>query len=156
MNLSEFVSKLERIADLEIPEAKRVALSVSGQIIAEKAKDLIGHYNDFPEWPQLADSTKKERVRLGWPPNDPLFRSGDLRESIGHETISDNIESVGSTSEIMIYQEFGTKTGIPPRPVIGPASVLAGEEVAKIIGKAVHEAISGKKPGAWARRGIGE
>ena len=155
MNLSEFVSRLERIADLEIPEAKRVALSVSGHIIEEKAKELIGHYNDFPEWPQLADSTKKERERLGWPPNDPLLRSGDLRESIGHETISDNIETVGSTSDIMIYQEFGTKT-IPPRPVIGPASVLAGEEVTKIIGKAVHEAISGKKPGAWARRGIGE
>lgn len=155
MNLSEFVSKLERIADLEIPEAKRVVLSVSGQIIAEKAKELIGHYNDFPEWSQLADSTKKERERLGWSPNDPLLRSGDLRESIGHETVSDNIETVGSTSEIMIYQEFGTKT-IPPRPVIGPASVLSGEEATKIVGKAVHEAISGKKAGAWAKRGIGE
>lgn len=155
MNLTDFVGKLERIASEEIPEAKRAALSVCGQIMQEKAKNLIGHYNYFPEWPQLAESTQEERERLGWTPNDPLLRSGELRESITHETVHDNMEVVGSTSEIMVYQEFGTKT-IPPRPVLGPASALTGEEVSKIARRAAYEAIAGKPTGSWAKRGIKE
>ena len=155
MNLTELIGKLERIASEEIPEAKRAALAVSGDIVQEKAKDLIGHYSDFPEWPQLAESTQEERARLGWTPNDPLLRSGELRESITHETIHDNMEVIGSTSEIMVCQEFGTKT-IPPRPVLGPASILTGEEVSKIARKAVYEAIAGKPTGSWAKRGIKE
>lgn len=155
IDLKDFIRKLDHIASEEIPEAKRAALSVSGKIVEEEAKSLIGHYNDFPEWPELAESTQEERTRLGWSANDPLLRSGELRDSIHHETISDNIETIGSTSEIMIWQEFGTKS-IPPRPVLGPASILAGEKVSEVVGHAVHEAISGKKTGSWAKRWIGE
>lgn len=117
-------------------------LEKCAKLVEKTAKEEIGEYQaaagPFPAWAELADSTKEERVRLGFTEDDPLLRTGALRDSITHET--NGLEAViGSTSPVMAYMEFGTAT-IPARPAIGPAAYRNKERIQSIIGAA---AISG-------------
>lgn len=127
-----------------LAEMKR-ALEQCAVLVERTAKQEIGTYQDavgpFPAWPQLANSTQEERARLGFTPDDPLLRRGDLRDSIEHET--EQFRTViGSKSEIAAYQEFGTSR-IPPRPFIGPAVVHNEKKIVKLLGGAVARGISG-------------
>ncbi len=119
---------------------ERVAVKVEATAKAE-----IGEYQDaigpFQNWAELADSTKEDRVRKGYTENDPLLRSGELRNSIGHET-SDLETVIGSTSDIMVYQEFGTSR-IPPRPVMGPAAERNRDYILAELGGAVVAGLLG-------------
>jgi len=113
--------------------------------IDKAAKDKIGEYQAangmHDAWPELADSTKEDRVRKGFTENDPLLRSGELRDSMGHET--KGLEAaIGSTSDIAVYQELGTDK-IPPRPFLGAAAYEHIDEVKKIVGGAVITGIVG-------------
>lgn len=115
--------------------------------IDQAAKDKIGEYQAangmHDAWPELADSTKAERSRLGFTENDPLLRTGELRDSISHET--KGLEAaIGSTSDIAVYQEMGTDK-IPPRPFLGAAAYEHIEDVKKIVGGAVITGIVGGK-----------
>lgn len=123
----------------------RAGLEEAAKIVEATAKEEIGRYQpaigEFEAWPELADSTKKDRVYQGFTENDPLLRTGALRESISHipELITmdgDSMEAtIGSTSDIMVWQELGTKT-IPPRPVLGPAALRNEGKIQEIIGEA--------------------
>ncbi len=64
----------------------------------------------------LAPSTQEERVRLGYTPNDPLVRSGGLRDSIQSAAVGP-VAMAGSDDPIAEWQELGTAT-IPPRPAM--------------------------------------
>jgi len=95
------------------------------KIIQKDAQKRLGEYQDyagpFNAWAPLADSTKADRVAKGFPEDEPLLRTGDLRDSIvvdahGNEAV------VASDSEVALYQEVGTDRGIPPRPFLGPAA----------------------------------
>lgn len=103
----------------------------TGTAIMENAKGKLGTYQPasggFPAWPQLAESTQSQREAKGYTPNDPLLRSGALRESITMRA-EGNAAIVGTTEDIGLYMENGTER-IPPRPFLGPA---AEEEVDKI------------------------
>jgi len=108
------------------------------EAIEATAKEEIGKYQDeaghFPAWAPLAESTIADRIAQGFTPDDPLLRSGELRDSIVHEV--EGLEAtVGSTDEVMIYHEFGT-VKMPPRPVLGPALFHNAEKVQKLIGNA--------------------
>jgi phage protein, HK97 gp10 family len=116
-----------------------------GRKVERTAKSEFGHYQreveHFPAWPELAESTKDERLRQGYTENDPLLRSGELRDSITHKT--DGLEvTIGSTDDRMPYQEFGTKT-IPPRPVLGPAAFRNKKAIQRILGAAAMEGVIG-------------
>ena len=107
------------------------------------AKGEIGQYQpeagQFEAWAQLADSTEFEKARLGYPVDAPLLRTGELRESISHEI--DGLEAVvGSTSDVMVYQELGD-VHLPPRAVLGPAAVRSRKFIEKTIGRAAAEGI---------------
>ncbi|HUB90949.1 MAG TPA: hypothetical protein VMA74_14585 [Dyella sp.] len=106
--------------------------------IETTAKESIGTYQDaigqFPAWDELADSTKKDRVRQGYSENDPLLRSGETRDSIQSE-IHDMEGVVASESDILYWQEVGTED-IPPRPVMGPAALVNEEHVVRDLGEA--------------------
>jgi hypothetical protein len=95
--LSEFAAHLLSIeADMKF--AQEIILERACKMIEKAAKHAIGTY-EF-NWPQLAADTQAERARLG-PPNEPLLRRGDLKNSISHYV--DKAEPagyVGSTSEI--------------------------------------------------------
>jgi HK97 gp10 family phage protein len=134
---------------IALAEMKR-SLEVCAAAIETTAKAEIGTYQDavgpFSAWPQLAESTQREREHLGYTPNDPLLRRGDLKNSIQRE-VSGLTAVIGSKSDIAAYQEFGTNR-IPPRPFIGPAVIHNEKLVLEVLGKAVVRGISGGQMGA--------
>uniref|UniRef100_UPI0021759C98 HK97-gp10 family putative phage morphogenesis protein n=1 Tax=Bacillus thuringiensis TaxID=1428 RepID=UPI0021759C98 len=84
---------------------------------------------------------KKDRGEKGYTPNDPLLRSGEMRDGIGHTV--DGLEvAIGSDSEKMVYHEFGTSR-MPPRPVLGPAAEHHRDRIVNELGAAVIAGIIG-------------
>ncbi len=146
--LSGFADLANRLSGLASKEGA-LTLSVLEEIgsgIEAEAKEEIGHYQrsdvgPFAAWAELAPSTKKDRVRGGFPENEPLLRTGELRDSIGHKVTGDGV-AVGSDSEIAVYQEMGTET-IPPRPFLRVAAWRMRREIGKIYGRAFAKALKG-------------
>lgn len=111
-------------------------LDAAGEIVEKEAKRVIGTY-DYG-WPQLAESTQEQRGYLGYPTNEPLLRSGDLRDSISHEVVEEEHACyVGSDSPIAVYQELGTSR-IPPRSFLGGAARAKEHEVHEEISHSLH------------------
>jgi hypothetical protein len=55
------------------------ALKKACEMIRDEAKRVIGTY-DYG-WPPLAPATIPDRTRLGYAPDEPLLRTGELREA---------------------------------------------------------------------------
>jgi phage gpG-like protein len=113
-------------------------LELCAQLVEQTAKEEIGQYQaeigPFPAWAELAESTLEQKERLGYsPPDNPLWREGELEKSISHEVENDEA-TIGSDSEIMIYHEFGTSK-MPMRPVLGPALVRNLEIIEAVLVK---------------------
>jgi hypothetical protein len=145
---SSFGAFADHLLTLVVAEtaAMRSGLELIGQHVEKTSQEEIGHYQSgigpFTEWQALADSTEAEKSRLGFPSGAPLLRTGDLRDSIGHEV--DGLSAViGSTSDVMVYQEMGTPS-IPPRAVLGPAVLRNEEPIRAILGAAVISGMLGK------------
>ena len=118
----------------------------SALMIDQAAKAEIGTYQrdnmgPFDEWLELVPDTKKDRVRKGYTENDPLLRSGEMKRSIEHQTKGLEAE-VGSNSDIMVYQEFGTEK-IPPRSVLGLAAFRSEEKIHQLVGDVAMAVLSG-------------
>ena len=122
------------------------ALEWAAQAVEEEAKKEIGTYQTsnmgpYEPWAELTSYTKEERVRAGFTENDPLLRSGELRNSISHETdISGNEAVIGSPLDKMVYLELGTKS-IPPRPVLGLAAYRSRRKIVRLVGGATIAAL---------------
>lgn len=69
----------------------------------------------------------------------PWQQSGALRDSIAH-SVEGAQAVIGSTSDVAVYQELGTRTD-PPRPFLAPAGAELGDDVAESIGAAFAEAL---------------
>jgi phage gpG-like protein len=119
---------------------ERQGLKKAAELVEKEAKSEFGTYQGaighFEKWAELENSTKDDRVASGFTENDPLLRSGSLRDTVSHE-VSGLEAVIGSASDIMVYQELGTAT-IPPRAVLGPSLLRKEKEVLKILG--VHTA----------------
>ena len=141
-NLADLGAHFERIAQ---SAAFENGLGKAAQLLEEKAKETIGEYHDavgpMPAWAELADATKADRVAQGFPEDEPLLRTGELRDSIGHE-VSGNEAWIGSDSDIAEYHEFGTSR-MPPRPIFGTALYENIDKVVDEIGHAAAVHISG-------------
>ena len=103
------------------------------------AKAKIGEYQPaiggFPAWEKLAPATVEQKEWLGYaPPDNPLLRTGTLRDSITFEA-ADLMLVVGSRDPVAKWQEFGTKNGIPPRPFIHPAMYEGGTVIRRELGE---------------------
>jgi phage gpG-like protein len=117
----------------------------SAELIKADAQKRIGEYQDytgpFIGWAPLAESTVADRIAKGFTPDDPLLRTGDLRDSI--EVSARGAEAViGSRSEIALWQEVGTDK-IPPRPFLGPAIYDSKLNIAEKAAKTVIAWVSG-------------
>ena len=139
-------------AALALEAAGHHGLEKCAQLIEKTAKDEIGEYQPqvgpFPEWSPLADATVADRVAKGYAADEPLLRTGELRDSIKHEV--HGLEAmVGSTSNIAAYQEFGTAK-IPPRPFIGPAAFRNAEKIKRIVGAVALHTLEYGSSGALA------
>lgn len=113
--------------------------------VENTAKSEFGTYQEevgaFPGWPELAEATKDDRVRQGFSENEPLLRTGELRDSIEHQV--EGLEAViGSPDERMAWHEFGTAK-MPARPVLGPAVVRNKSAIEKLVGAALVTGLVG-------------
>lgn len=124
----------------------------AARIIRDEARAEIGHYQDaagpFPAWAELADATKADRARKGFTENDPLERTGELRDSIEDEV--DGPEGVvGSRSKIALWMEMGTPNAAhpsPPRSFLGGAAVRKESEAVNAMTEPVVAMLAGKIP----------
>lgn len=138
MNLEQFARELSS-ASASIATGLEEGFRVIVKEIEETAKEEIGvyqpAYGPFDAWVPLAESTKADRVRQGYSEDEPLLRSGELRDSIGSEVVG-MAAIVGTKSEIGLWQEVGT-AHIPPRPFIGPAYLRKIDSLTESIGRAI-------------------
>jgi HK97 gp10 family phage protein len=146
-NIESFVEHLTAVAIAEDLAAKK-ALSKCLKIVEKRAKEKFGEYQEqagpFVAWKELADSTKADRERQGYPEDEPLLRRGDTRDSIGTAIAVSGMEGqVGSDSDIALYQEAGTEH-IPPRSFLGGAMAEKLPEIKEIVGGALVGALIGQ------------
>jgi hypothetical protein len=136
-----------------------LALNFLGKILEEEAKHKIGHLQKgagpFESWQDLAESTKLDKQRKGYVFNDeynPLYRTGELRESIHH--VVNTVEHkliIGSDSDIGLYQEIGTQH-IPSRSFLGLTMFKEKAEIQYVLSSFLVNWISDSK--APLRRSI--
>lgn len=136
-NFRDFSRHLQAIAGAQAA-ALALALADSAKTIEAAAKAEIGHYQaaegPFQAWPELADSTKTERRRLGFTENDPGLRTGAMRDSISHHVAG--LEAVvGSDDQHLVWFELGTEKQ-PPRSVLGLAAIRHEHQIKQIVGRA--------------------
>lgn len=141
-SLADLAGHIERIA-AEADAQK--GLEKAAKLLEVKAKDAVGEYHDAvgkaPAWAELADATKADRVAKGFAEDEPLLRTGELRDSIGHQ-VEGSEAWIGSDSELAEYHEFGT-SHMPPRPIFGTALYENIDEAVSAIGHEATAHISG-------------
>lgn len=132
---------------LAVHEEEKSSLERATKLLQTKVKEKFGEYQPvagpFVAWAELAESTKQDREQQGYPEDEPLLRSGDLRDSV-ERAVRDLEGFVGSNSDIAVYQELGTKN-MPPRSVFGSAAVENMGKVAQIVGESAVAALVGKE-----------
>ena len=140
MTLSSFAQLAARLAtaDADMKLAQEAILEKACQMIEDEAKGAIGSYKYG--WPQLAESTQQERVAQGYSANEPLLRTGQLRDSIGHVVVSSKEAFIGTNDPIAPYQEFGTSK-IPPRPFLGGALAASEGKIERMAARMVEGAM---------------
>lgn len=124
----------------DMPAKKHAALTKVAEFVEKDAKERFGKYQNG--WSQLADSTTSDRVRKGYSADEPLLRSGELRDSIGH-TVDDKAH-VGTNDPRMKWFESGTAK-MPPRPVLGTVLAEKGQEMADIAGAEIFAGLKIRK-----------
>lgn len=138
MDLDMFAREMS-FSSAKIAAEIEIGFHIIVKEIEETAKEEIGVYQPavgpFEAWSPLAESTKADRVRSGYTEDDPLLRSGGLKNSIESEVVG-LAAIVGTKSEIGLWQEVGTDR-IPPRPFIGPAYVRKIDPLMESIGRAI-------------------
>jgi hypothetical protein len=105
---------------LEVEVLKHEALEEAVKIALEGVKARPGHYNGASgptsAWESLSPATMESREQLGFEPDDPLLRTGALRDSyVGG--VEGDTGFVGSPLDEAAYTEFGTSTQ-PPRSIL--------------------------------------
>jgi hypothetical protein len=129
-------------------ELLHAPLDKAAKVVQTEAKAIIGHYQNaagpFAPWAQLAPATMDDRASKGFPEDEPLLRTGELRDSVERRVLDGSTAAVGSDSDVAVWQELGTAK-IPPRSFLGIAAVHKGEQAAKIIGEGVVQKLVGGK-----------
>jgi hypothetical protein len=148
-SLFEMAAKLQGIAE-DLTLAPEQIIERGCQIIEKEAKASLGSYHR--NWPQLAQSTQADRVRQGFPANEPGLRTGAMRDSIGHTVSVEGdqvVGVVGSNDDHLVWFELGTSRGEPPRPVLMGAAMRKEKQVVEMALGRVAAAFGGR--GAAAR-----
>jgi hypothetical protein len=111
-------------AEIDIPTEAVVSAA------EEKAKAAIGTYS--LGWPQLAESTQADRAAKGYSPNDPLLRTGAMRDGIAHkaELSAEGAEGVVFSDDVKaLWAELGTSRGEPPRSFLYQSLLRCDAEI---------------------------
>ncbi|MCO4875786.1 phage virion morphogenesis protein [Paraburkholderia caribensis] len=144
LTLGQFAQMLMKASE-ESDAHMHAALERVAEHIEKDAKERIGHYNGavgpFAAWAPLAPSTMQDRASKGYPADEPLLRTGELRDSIGKEVTHDEAV-IGSDSDVAVAQELGT-IDIPPRSFLGAAGAAALPMIQREFGMAIVSAVKG-------------
>lgn len=148
---ADLLAGLGRLAALGRAETFAPTMEDEARALLADVQDRYGVYQDG--WPPLADRTVLQRSDEGYPPDEPLLRTGGLRDSNTYsvETSGDAVTGyVGVPADdphavIAAAQELGTlgEHAIPPRPVLRPAAEAMGQEIADAFGAVVGAHIKG-------------
>lgn len=146
MTETAFLAFLRR-AQMETGAQIAEGLKEGATGLQQAAREEIGTYqreNMGPAdpWAELADNTKDDRGRHGFPENEPGRRSGEMADSYSAEAEAPKI-TLGSTSEKAKWFEEGTPTQ-PPRSVIIPALFRNQEPVTRRIAHRITLTLAGK------------
>lgn len=148
----EFAAHLKALIKIK-ERALLVTSETCGKIVQESAREKIGFYQPqvgpFDGWAELSPFTKHDRLQHGFTENDPLLRTGELRESISY-TVAHQMPwlylvVVGSPLEYAEYQEVGTSR-IPPRAFLGPALFENKDVILHVTGVTMEKWLRGKGP----------
>lgn len=135
LSLTEFARLLTGMVS-DIEHAAHEGLEQAAQIVEREAKAELGHYQQgagpFAPWAELADSTKDDRVRQGYPENEPGLRSGAMRDGIQH-VVQGRTAHVGSDDDKLVFFELGTVKQ-PPRAVLAGSLIRKTDAVAHAVG----------------------
>lgn len=141
----------ERVAALATAEVYEPTMQDKADALLQNVKDRYGVYQEG--WPPLADSTVLQRHDLGYPDDEPLLRTGGLRDANTASVSVDGAEVVASVGipagdphgAIARAQEYGTLTDhpIPPRPVLRPAAEASALEVVNALGAVIGARLRG-------------
>lgn len=151
-SIQAFVAHLEKTKSA-VQFAAPVGVGAACDLVLDTARGLIGHYQredtgPFDPWDELAPRTKDERTYLGFTPNDPLSRTGELRDSY-ERTVSGREGAVGSNLGKAVELELGLSGGeeyLPPRSVLGIAAFRQEESVVNLMCQPIAAALAGLKP----------
>ena len=151
-SIEAFIVHLEKTKSA-VQFAVPIGVGAACDLVLDTAKGLIGEYQredtgPFEPWEELAPRTKDERTYLGFTPNDPLLRTGELRDSY-ERTVSGREGAVGSNLEKALELELGLSGGteyLPPRSVLGIAAFRQEELVVDLMCQPIASALAGLKP----------
>lgn len=120
-----------RVSAARVPEILGEVTSAVVISAAERARGYIG--NDQDGWDPLSGATLMGfrhwrgmwipgKIEEGYsPPENPLLRTGNLRDSIEAEVVEPTLGIIGSAEKTALWQELGTEGAdypIPPRPFL--------------------------------------
>lgn len=142
MDLTQFEAMLAKAA-AEAPVRLAIGLDKVGALAESLAAHYPGEYQEG--WPQLAESTLKDKERKGFAVPSPLKRTGEMAESYRKEVEPFELEMVvGSPEKKALWQEMGTSR-IPPRPVCEPALKHSLPFAADVFGEIAVSLLTGGK-----------
>lgn len=123
-DFGEMASHATHVA-LACDEALHEGLKAVTKKLLKDTRDLFGSYQTgagpFGTWQPLAQATKDDRVRQGFSPDDPLQRTGDLRDSF-YAKVDRHEGGVGSDEVKALGMELGDPIkSVPARPTVGLA-----------------------------------
>lgn len=128
----------------ELVHRRHKALEEAAKLVETEAKRVIGTY-DY-NWPPLAESTKRDRVAKGFAEDEPLLRTGEMRDSIEHtvtmKTIAADEAQIGSNNDKAVWQELGT-SHIPARSFLAGAAAHKEKEIVALLGHHVEQVLLG-------------
>ena len=161
-DIASFVAFMSRRA-ADLPVSAEVGLERAAKMIEKEAKAEIGTYQEsagpFVGWKELSSATLEGfdhptaghipgKEELGYaPPDNPLLRTGGLRDSYSYIVIRKEAV-IGSNDDKAVWQEMGTMNAtfpIPPRAVLGIAAVHKEHEAVDAIAGNVVNHLAGQK-----------
>ena len=106
-------------------QAPQRIVETGSMIILVGARSMPGHYEKG--WPKLKPETIERKAKGDSPP----LETGALRNSF-ERTVGNREAWIGTNDEKIVWMEFGTSRGIPPRPVWLTIANKAGPSIEKI------------------------
>jgi hypothetical protein len=107
----------------------------------EKFGEYQGGAGPFQPWPPLASATIADREARGFSPDEPLLRTGELRDSY-YKQVEGLEGGVGSDLDKALGMEVGDPAkNVPARPTVGLAFAENEEKLFKLTGISLEAAL---------------